>query len=101
MFPRSALGHVVRPGLPHAALADSPSAWSAVAAAVVGRMGITTQSLPLGCRQIPGDCSSFRQRVLPISKASARKRGLNAMGGGLPSISTLTRNTADASDAVR
>ena len=47
-------------------------AWVAAAVARVTRMGITTQNLPLGWRQIPGDSSSLRQRVLPISKASAR-----------------------------
>jgi hypothetical protein len=58
-------------------------------------MGITTQNLPLGFRQISGDSSSLRQSVLPLLKTSARKRALNAISGGLTSISAGARSTAD------
>jgi hypothetical protein len=41
-------------------------------AGMVTRIGIMTQNRPVWWRQIPGLSSSLRQRVLPISKPSAR-----------------------------
>jgi len=86
----------------HAAMAASAPAALPPASATspVIRQGMMRQNLPLGWRQTPGVRPSLRHRVEPISRASARMRGLNAMTGGLPWISTGTRNTAVPLDSV-
>jgi len=47
-----------------------------VTAGMIIRIGMMTRNLPEGWRQMPGLSSSLRQRVLPMSRATARWREL-------------------------
>ena len=73
------MGHAAMAAMTEAAACAAPTS---VASSPVQRHGMITQKVPEGSDVMPGLSPSMRRRVGPISRASARYPGANAITGG-------------------